>query len=150
MTDLDTLRPEVREAVVAIDGGNGVFVNSDDGIGSAKWKVVRAELLRLAGEVTELRAVCAATYQAAGCYGLPERFKDALSNAATGERIHDVDVDNLCPVDPVEWVERAERTEAELAALKARTDVLNYEQELSFNEAGSLDELLIERRSAKF
>lgn len=114
MTDLDTLRPEVREALDDLSYFLTGTHNHDD------FYTIRAELLRLAGEVTELRALCAATYQAAGCYGLPERFKDALSNAATGERIHDVDVDNLCPVDPVEWVERAEKAEDELAALKAR------------------------------
>lgn len=59
MTDpLDTLRPEVREAVHAIDHGNGVFVDSDDGIGAEKWRVIRAELLRLARDNDALRSKC--------------------------------------------------------------------------------------------
>ena len=56
MADLDTLRPEVREAVHAIDHGNGVFVDSDDSIGAEKWRIVLAELLRLAARNAELEA----------------------------------------------------------------------------------------------
>ena len=116
MNELDNLRPEVRSAL-------GAIVRADvcrDPVPTDAFDTIRAELLRRNREISELRSICAATYQAAGCYGLPERFKDALSNGATGERIHDVDVDHLLPVFPTDWVERAERAEAKLAALKAR------------------------------
>jgi len=49
-----TLAPEVAEAIHAIDTGNGVFVNGDDGVGGDKWKIVRAHLHRLAEENARL------------------------------------------------------------------------------------------------
>jgi hypothetical protein len=57
MSDLDNLRPEVRDAVAAIDKGNGVFVNGDGCEGGIAWATIRAELLRLARAEAELAAL---------------------------------------------------------------------------------------------
>ena len=92
VADLGNLRPEVQEAVVAIDGGNGVFVNSDDGIGSEKWEVARAELLRLAKENADLLSTI----------DLAEQVR-----VQRDETMH-------------RWIKRARNAEPELAALKAR------------------------------
>ena len=75
MNDLDTLRPEVREAAEEIDEILGSF-------GNEEWKAIRAELLRLA--MIETDALIALDCE------------------------HDWQVEH----------ERAEKAEAELAALK--------------------------------
>ena len=42
------------------------------------------ELEALRAEIERLRRLCGEVYQAAGIYGLPERFMDALGDAAAG------------------------------------------------------------------
>ena len=85
MNDLDTLRPEVREALVDFDS----WMNSFDyhaGISALRWfKVIRADLLALTDRVKDLTREMYATGDA----------YDAMRT-------------------------RAEKAEAELAALKAR------------------------------
>ena len=82
MTDLDTLRPEVREAV-----------NVFDTLGTNRpWRVIRAELLRLAKENADL-----------------------LSTIELDEQVW-VQRDETMH----RWIERSRNAEAELAALKAR------------------------------
>lgn len=77
--DLEILRPEVHEAVHAIDHGNGVFVDSDDGIGAEKWRIVRAELLRLARNDADARIALDADHDWKEMY---ERAKKAEAELA--------------------------------------------------------------------
>ena len=100
MADLDTLRPEVREAIdcaVSFVLPSGATGTESDGrswlqtkdrngvhISSTGWTVIRAELLRLAKENTSRHA----------------NTNEAIDLMGT-------------------WINRAEKAEAELAALKA-------------------------------
>lgn len=51
-------------------------------------------------ECQKLRELCAAAYQAAGAYDLPERFLDALSDGATGNVEERQKTDSLLPCEP--------------------------------------------------
>lgn len=51
-------------------------------------------------ERDKLRKLCAAVYQAAGAYDLPERILDALSDGATGNVEQRRKTDTLLPCEP--------------------------------------------------
>lgn len=116
-SNMESLTKQMQEAFDEIDDCMRMDMKVNP-VGALN--TIHAEMLRLTRVEEELRALCAATYQAAGCYGLPVRFLDALSNAMNNEHLHDVDLDKLLPVDPVDWVERAEKAEAEIEILKSQ------------------------------
>ena len=102
MNDLDTLRPEVREALKRTDATVEMFdtlvtLNRDE------YDAIRAELLRLAGYE-----------QAAG--------RLAIEKAEFRQRAEQYEAELASIPDADEWDalrERAEKAEADLASLKA-------------------------------
>lgn len=53
--ELEDLRPEVREALIDFDSWMGSFEYADGELPRERFCIIRAELLRLAGERDELR-----------------------------------------------------------------------------------------------
>jgi hypothetical protein len=87
-----------------------------------------ATVLALIAEVRALRELCAATYQMAGVVNAPERFLDALSDAANGEIGSRASTDALLPVDASECGAFPAESGDEVRALredKARLDYLD-------------------------
>ena len=121
--DLDTLRPEVREAVAAIDKGNGVFVNGDDCDGGIAWATARAELLRLADENARLNKIeSLATEQRLQMEDVELYLMDVSQpddeDAPWCDRMKSAI--ELLVQDCNDAVGQKNKAEAELAALKAR------------------------------
>lgn len=96
MSELDTLRPEVREAFLYLDR----FENCPSG-----WTTIRAELLRLANENLEFRKDMADVMMAIG--GSDTRLVVGQSPS-------------IQYTAAVSLRHRADKAEAELAALRAR------------------------------
>ena len=123
--ELDNLRPEVREAVAAIDKGNGVFVNGDDCEGGIAWATARAELLRLAEYE-----------QAAG--------RLAIEKAELRQCAEQCEAELAAMPDADEWHalrERAERAEAELA--ESRETIKRLNRRVQVAEAGVAEKVKV-------
>lgn len=100
MTDLDKLRPDVREAVDAFDIGARIGMT----FGNKGWNIIRAELLRLQEEEIALSDLVQSQ----------AKILTGVANALKGEpgRLHLHSHHDLAEV--------AQSIVAELAALKAR------------------------------
>ena len=110
MADLDTLRPEVREAVEYLDAGGTAW------IAKGSWGCIRAELLRLATRNAELEAKATRDHdwitdllaENQNAYAELAALKN--ENAQLRDVLADRDMDR----------EMAAHANKELAALKAR------------------------------
>jgi chromosome segregation ATPase len=126
MTDLDTLRPEVREAInrteMTVERFDTIVpVHRDD------YDIIRAELLRLTDENARLRERVSDTerfrdvhIRAAGIFRKRAEKAEAELLRLADDCARLVDCINAQPPTRRSLIDRAERAEAELAALKAR------------------------------
>lgn len=117
MTDLDTLRPEVQQALAWLKSGVRPGTRSFDG-----WSVIRAELLRLGGIETSLRDIIGKLQEIIYRWLPDVRDCDEPWNEQAADDAYGL----MCyagedqPKYGDQILNRAQKAEAELAALKAR------------------------------
>jgi len=122
MTDqLDALPESVRNAVSAIDNGNGVFVDSDDGIGGAKWQIVRDALLRYREMVSDRsREMLRLVRESGELKTRAEKAEARVQELQDALRDDSAHIVREWDDERAVWKQRAERAESEVAAIKKR------------------------------